>query len=187
MSPSGIGALERRKKKRFGIFGKDKKEIHSGDESESNDAQDGCSSNTTLTVPDEHPVIYEYVSRVDLQYTRPVVVQGSMKEEINEYLIQEMPDLFEVCVPHTSRPKNDNEVDGKDYIFVSQEEMECFAKNNQFIECGAYDGNMYGTSIESIKAVANEVQYLNCMHKCPLYRYFNPFGVSAAFKCIPYT
>ncbi len=47
------------------------------------------------------------------------------------------------------------QVNGKDYHFVeSREQMERDIQNHKFIEAGQYKGNLYGTSIASVKEVA---------------------------------
>ncbi|KAF3827440.1 hypothetical protein GH733_002926, partial [Mirounga leonina] len=76
-------------------------------------------------------------SDADLNYTRPVIILGPMKDRINDDLISEFPDKFGSCVPHTTRPKRDYEVDGRDYHFVtSREQMEKDIQEHKFIEAG---------------------------------------------------
>uniref|UniRef100_A0A8C3R893 Discs large MAGUK scaffold protein 2 n=1 Tax=Cyanoderma ruficeps TaxID=181631 RepID=A0A8C3R893_9PASS len=88
-------------------------------------------------------------------YTRPVIILGPMKDRINDDLISEFPDKFGSCVPHTTRPKRDYEVDGRDYHFViSREQMEKDIQEHKFIEAGQYNDNLYGTSVQSVRFVA---------------------------------
>uniref|UniRef100_A0A8C5M384 Discs large MAGUK scaffold protein 2 n=1 Tax=Leptobrachium leishanense TaxID=445787 RepID=A0A8C5M384_9ANUR len=90
-----------------------------------------------------------------VSYTRPVIILGPMKDRINDDLISEFPDKFGSCVPHTTRPKRDYEVDGRDYHFVtSREQMEKDIQEHKFIEAGQYNDNLYGTSVQSVKFVA---------------------------------
>lgn len=78
-----------------------------------------------------------------------------MKDRINDDLISEFPDKFGSCVPHTTRQKRDYEVDGRDYHFVmSREQMEKDIQDHKFIEAGQYNENLYGTSVQSVKYVA---------------------------------
>ena len=59
----------------------------------------------------------------------------------------------------TTRPRRDNEVDGQDYHFVvSLEQMEKDIQDNKFIEAGQFNDNLYGTSIQSVRAVAERVR-----------------------------
>uniref|UniRef100_A0A671S7W5 Disks large homolog 2-like n=1 Tax=Sinocyclocheilus anshuiensis TaxID=1608454 RepID=A0A671S7W5_9TELE len=98
---------------------------------------------------------YEPVIRQEINYARPVIILGPMKDRINDDLISEFPDKFGSCVPHTTRPKRDYEVDGRDYHFVtSREQMEKDIQENKFIEAGQYNDNLYGTSVQSVKYVA---------------------------------
>ncbi|XP_069046129.1 disks large homolog 2 isoform X15 [Lepisosteus oculatus] len=105
---------------------------------------------------------YEPVIRQEINYTRPVIILGPMKDRINDDLISEFPDKFGSCVPpnfsgrlDTTRPKRDYEVDGRDYHFVtSREQMEKDIQEHKFIEAGQYNDNLYGTSVQSVKYVA---------------------------------
>ncbi|KAM5221172.1 disks large homolog 3 isoform 9-T9 [Ctenodactylus gundi] len=90
-----------------------------------------------------------------IHYARPVIILGPMKDRVNDDLISEFPHKFGSCVPHTTRPRRDNEVDGQDYHFVvSREQMEKDIQDNKFIEAGQFNDNLYGTSIQSVRAVA---------------------------------
>ncbi|NXO05255.1 DLG3 protein, partial [Rhinopomastus cyanomelas] len=98
---------------------------------------------------------YEPVTRQEIHYARPVIVLGPTKDRINDDLISEFPHKFGSCVPHTTRPRRENEVDGQDYHFVvSREQMEKDIQDNKFIEAGQFNDNLYGTSIQSVRAVA---------------------------------
>ncbi|XP_044225636.1 disks large homolog 2 isoform X14 [Thunnus albacares] len=98
---------------------------------------------------------YEPVMRQEINYARPIIILGPMKDRINDDLISEFPDKFGSCVPHTTRPKRDYEVDGRDYHFVmSREQMEKDIQEHKFIEAGQYNDNLYGTSVQSVKYVA---------------------------------
>ena len=58
----------------------------------------------------------------------------------------------------TSRPKREKEVDGREYYFVpTREQMERDIQNYLFIEAGEYGGNLYGTSVNAVREVANSV------------------------------
>uniref|UniRef100_A0A8C6UQB4 Discs, large homolog 1 (Drosophila) n=1 Tax=Neogobius melanostomus TaxID=47308 RepID=A0A8C6UQB4_9GOBI len=64
---------------------------------------------------------------------------------------------FGSCVPHTTRPKRDYEVDGRDYHFVlSREQMERDIQEHRFIEAGQYNNHLYGTSVGSVRQVAEK-------------------------------
>uniref|UniRef100_A0A4W5QPE6 Discs, large homolog 2 (Drosophila) n=1 Tax=Hucho hucho TaxID=62062 RepID=A0A4W5QPE6_9TELE len=92
---------------------------------------------------------------LSVNYARPVIILGPMKDRINDDLISEFPDKFGSCVPHTTRSRRDYEVDGRDYHFVmSREQMERDIQEHKFIEAGQYNDNLYGTSVQSVKYVA---------------------------------
>ena len=62
---------------------------------------------------------------------------GPLKDRINDELISEYPDKFGSCVPHTTRPRRQFEVNGRDYHFVeSRSAMEADIQNHKFIEAG---------------------------------------------------
>ncbi|XP_055733460.1 disks large homolog 2 isoform X21 [Salvelinus fontinalis] len=106
---------------------------------------------------------YEPVIRHEINYARPVIILGPMKDRINDDLISEYPDKFGSCVPHTTRSRRDYEVDGRDYHFVmSREQMEQDIQEHKFIEAGQYNDNLYGTSVQSVKYVA-ERQGKHCI------------------------
>ncbi|XP_038943934.1 disks large homolog 1 isoform X5 [Rattus norvegicus] len=106
---------------------------------------------------EEYVLSYEPVNQQEVNYTRPVIILGPMKDRVNDDLISEFPDKFGSCVPHTTRPKRDYEVDGRDYHFVtSREQMEKDIQEHKFIEAGQYNNHLYGTSVQSVRAVAEK-------------------------------
>ncbi|XP_075901299.1 disks large homolog 1 isoform X2 [Nelusetta ayraudi] len=114
------------------------------------DQEDKASHEETL-------LTYQPVMQQEVNYTRPVIVLGPMKDRVNDDLISEFPDKFGSCVPHTTRPRRDYEVDGRDYHFMaSRELMEREIQEHKFIEAGQYNNHLYGTSIQSVKEVADK-------------------------------
>ncbi|XP_049910875.1 disks large homolog 1 isoform X2 [Epinephelus moara] len=106
---------------------------------------------------EETLLTYQPVMQQEVNYTRPVIVLGPMKDRVNDDLISEFPDKFGSCVPHTTRPRRDYEVDGRDYHFMSSRElMEREIQEHKFIEAGQYNNHLYGTSIQSVKEVADK-------------------------------
>uniref|UniRef100_A0A8C1ZWU0 Uncharacterized protein n=1 Tax=Cyprinus carpio TaxID=7962 RepID=A0A8C1ZWU0_CYPCA len=62
-----------------------------------------------------------------------------------------------LSVSDTTRPKRDYEVDGRDYHFVvSREQMERDIQEHKFIEAGQYNNHLYGTSVQSVREVAEK-------------------------------
>ncbi|ESN96607.1 hypothetical protein HELRODRAFT_95514 [Helobdella robusta] len=104
---------------------------------------------------DEPIASYEPVVQHEMKFPRPVIILGPLKDRLNDDLILEFPDKFSSCIPHTTRPRREYEVDGRDYYFVeSRDQMEKDIQNHMFIEAGQYNDNLYGTSIKSVRDVA---------------------------------
>ena len=53
---------------------------------------------------------------------------------------------FTISISHTTRNPRSNEVEGKDYYFVSQEKFETMIKQNEFLEFARVFNNLYGTT-----------------------------------------
>ncbi len=70
---------------------------------------------------------------------------GTGKTTIVKEVLKEFPDLA-FSVSATTREKRENEVDGKDYFFISEQEFRNMIKNNEFVEWEeVYQGCFYGT------------------------------------------
>ena len=52
---------------------------------------------------------------------------------------------FTISISHTTRKPRPNEINGKDYKFVSMQEFNTLVKENNFFECANIFGNYYGT------------------------------------------
>uniref|UniRef100_A0A3P8PGH4 MAGUK p55 subfamily member 7 n=1 Tax=Astatotilapia calliptera TaxID=8154 RepID=A0A3P8PGH4_ASTCA len=76
--------------------------------------------------------------------------------ELKKKLLISDPQHFSVTIPHTSRPKKNQETDGVDYHFISKQLFETDIQNNKFIEHGEYKGNFYGTSLDSIRSILSK-------------------------------
>ena len=53
---------------------------------------------------------------------------------------------FTISISHTTRNPRSNEIEGKDYYFVSQEKFENMIKQNEFLEFARVFNNLYGTT-----------------------------------------
>ena len=53
---------------------------------------------------------------------------------------------FEISISHTTRMPRPNEVSGKDYYFVSDQEFKRLIKNEEFLEYAKVFNNYYGTT-----------------------------------------
>ena len=58
---------------------------------------------------------------------------------------------FWVSVSATTRSPRSNEVEGKDYFFVSEEEFNRMIKADEFLEWAEFAGNRYGTPLEKVE------------------------------------
>uniref|UniRef100_A0A4W5QP23 MAGUK p55 scaffold protein 7a n=1 Tax=Hucho hucho TaxID=62062 RepID=A0A4W5QP23_9TELE len=90
---------------------------------------------------------------------RLVVLVGPTGVGLNELkrkLLISDPQHFSVTVPHTSRPKRNQESDGVEYHFISKNIFETDIQNNKFVEHGEYNGNYYGTSLDSVHSVLSK-------------------------------
>ncbi len=70
---------------------------------------------------------------------------------------------WKFSVSATTRPPRDGEVDGKDYIFMSNQKFDHYAKFGDFLEWEWVHGNKYGTLVEELEGVIdkNEVMLLD--------------------------
>ncbi|XP_034986314.1 MAGUK p55 subfamily member 7 isoform X3 [Zootoca vivipara] len=87
---------------------------------------------------------------------RLVVLVGPVGVGLNELkrkLLISDTQHYGVTVPHTTRPRRNQESDGVEYIFISKHLFETDVQNNKFIEYGEYKNNYYGTSIDSVRSV----------------------------------
>ncbi|XP_041971334.1 protein PALS2 isoform X2 [Aricia agestis] len=103
--------------------------------------------------------LYEEVARTPPFLRRVLALVGTRsvgRRTLKNKLIQDHPDRFGAVVPHTSRPPRPLEENGLSYWFVSREEMERDAHAGRFLEYGEHNGHLYGTHLDSIRAVIKE-------------------------------
>uniref|UniRef100_A0A8C5ELU3 Membrane protein, palmitoylated 4-like n=1 Tax=Gouania willdenowi TaxID=441366 RepID=A0A8C5ELU3_GOUWI len=73
--------------------------------------------------------------------------------ELRRRLIEMNPAVFFGPIPHTTRAPRGYEESGREYHFTSREVFDNMVYNNRFLEYGEYKGNLYGTSIQSVKDI----------------------------------
>ncbi|KRJ99530.1 protein PALS2 isoform X2 [Drosophila yakuba] len=103
-------------------------------------------------------LLYEEVTRMPPFRRKTLVligVSGVGRRTLKNRLINSDVDKFGAVIPHTSRPKRALEENGSSYWFMDREEMEEAVRNNEFLEYGEHNGNLYGTHLQSIKDVIN--------------------------------
>lgn len=87
---------------------------------------------------------------------------GSGKTTIVKYLLQKIPNLG-FSVSATTRQKRADEIDGKDYYFLSQQDFKDKIDSGEMIEWEeVYQGTYYGTlrtEIERLWATGNQVLF----------------------------
>lgn len=76
---------------------------------------------------------------------------GGGKTTVIQRLVHDYPDKFVYSVSATTRAPRPNEIDGKDYIFLSDAEFLARAKANQFLEWEEVHGYFYGTDANFIR------------------------------------
>ncbi|XP_029068392.1 MAGUK p55 subfamily member 2 isoform X1 [Monodon monoceros] len=106
---------------------------------------------------DRHELlIYEEVARMPPFRRKTLVLigaQGVGRRSLKNKLIMWDPDRYGTTVPYTSRRPKDSEREGQGYSFVSRAEMEADIRAGRYLEHGEYEGNLYGTRIDSIRGV----------------------------------
>lgn len=104
-------------------------------------------------------VINGSLSVVQMSTFRPLVFcgpSGSGKSTLLKRLINEHEKWFQVSVSHTTRKPRPGETNGKEYHFVTSEEMDKAIARGEFIEHTKFSGNMYGTSKRAVEDVIKE-------------------------------
>jgi guanylate kinase len=82
---------------------------------------------------------------------------GSGKTTIVKYLLAQKELDLAFSISATSRPKRGEEVDGKDYYFISVDEFKEHIKNDDFLEWEeVYQNNFYGTLKSELERIWND-------------------------------
>ncbi|XP_039596170.1 MAGUK p55 subfamily member 2-like isoform X2 [Polypterus senegalus] len=106
---------------------------------------------------DRHELlIYEEVAKMPPFRRKSLVLigaQGVGRRSLKNKLMLSDPSRYGTTIPYTSRKPKEDEKDGQMYSFVSRSEMERDIKNGRYLEHGEYEGNLYGTKIDSIHEV----------------------------------
>ncbi|TKA24734.1 hypothetical protein B0A50_05722 [Salinomyces thailandicus] len=90
---------------------------------------------------------------------RPIVVSGPSgagKSTLLKRLFADYPDRFGFSVSHTTRAPRAGEEDGIAYNFVTREVFQKLVEDNGFIEHAQFGSNLYGTSVQAVKNVAEK-------------------------------
>ncbi|XP_062258168.1 peripheral plasma membrane protein CASK isoform X1 [Platichthys flesus] len=101
-------------------------------------------------------VTYEEVVKLPAFKRKTLVLLGAHgvgRRHIKNTLITKHPDRFAYPIPHTTRPPKKDEDDGKNYFFVSHDQMMQDISNNEYLEYGSHEDAMYGTRLETIRKI----------------------------------
>ncbi|XP_044747710.1 protein PALS1 isoform X2 [Coccinella septempunctata] len=88
---------------------------------------------------------------------RPIVLIGPPnigRHELRQKLMEDA-ERFAAAIPHTSRARKENEVDGQDYHFITRAQFEADILSRKFVEHGEFEKAYYGTSLDAIRSVVN--------------------------------
>ncbi len=86
---------------------------------------------------------------------------GSGKTTIVRALLKRPELNLAFSISATSRPPRGEEVDGKDYYFLSQKEFEQNIRDGAFLEWEeVYPGQHYGTLLEEVNGFSRRVKML---------------------------
>ncbi|KAJ8534255.1 hypothetical protein K7X08_007579 [Anisodus acutangulus] len=89
---------------------------------------------------------------------KQIVISGPSgvgKGTLISKLMKEFPSMFGFSVSHTTRAPRENEQNGIHYHFTDRTVMEREIKDGKFLEFASDHGNLYGTSVEAVKVVAD--------------------------------
>ncbi|OWA52889.1 Peripheral plasma membrane protein CASK [Hypsibius exemplaris] len=101
-------------------------------------------------------VTYEEVVKLPFFERKTLVLLGAHgvgRRHIKNTLITNHPDKYAYPIPHTTRPPRKDEINGRNYFFVSQKEMLNDIANNEYLEYGTHEEAMYGTKLDTIRQI----------------------------------
>ncbi|XP_058438470.1 peripheral plasma membrane protein CASK isoform X12 [Marmota monax] len=104
-------------------------------------------------------VTYEEVVKLPAFKRKTLVLLGAHgvgRRHIKNTLITKHPDRFAYPIPHTTRPPKKDEENGKNYYFVSHDQMMQDISNNEYLEYGSHEDAMYGTKLETIRKIQEQ-------------------------------
>ncbi|KAJ1820685.1 guanylate kinase [Coemansia sp. RSA 2675] len=89
---------------------------------------------------------------------KPIVVfgpSGTGKSTLLKRLFAEYPADFGFSVSNTTRQPRAGEANGIDYHFLTRDQFLSAIDRKEFIEHAEFSGNMYGTTVQAVKDVAD--------------------------------
>uniref|UniRef100_A0A8C4I6C0 55 kDa erythrocyte membrane protein n=1 Tax=Dicentrarchus labrax TaxID=13489 RepID=A0A8C4I6C0_DICLA len=101
-------------------------------------------------------ISYEEVVQLPAFKRKTLVLIGAPgvgRSHIKNALLTKYPEKFSYPAPHTTRPPRKDEENGQGYYFISNEAMTKCISGNELLEYGSFQGNMFGTKIETIQKI----------------------------------
>ncbi|XP_054610812.1 55 kDa erythrocyte membrane protein isoform X4 [Dunckerocampus dactyliophorus] len=101
-------------------------------------------------------ISYEEVVKLPAFERKTLVLIGAPgvgRSHIKNSLLTKYPEKFSYPVPHTTRAQRKDEENGQEYYFISNEAMTKGISNNELLEYGSFQGNMFGTKMETIRKI----------------------------------
>ncbi|XP_066263293.1 protein PALS2-like isoform X4 [Branchiostoma lanceolatum] len=106
---------------------------------------------------DRHELsIYEEVAKMPPFQRKTLILigaQGVGRRSLKNRLILSDHERFGTTMPHTSRAPREGEEDGKGYYFADKTAMQADIRDHKYLESGEYEGNLYGTKLDSVRNV----------------------------------
>lgn len=86
---------------------------------------------------------------------------GAGKTTIVHHILKKFSDQLEFSISACTRAKRPNEMDGKDYHFISTEDFKSKIKNHDFVEWEeVYQGQFYGTLKSELERIWNSGKHV---------------------------
>ena len=81
-----------------------------------------------------------------------IVILSSPSGAGKTTLVKKISDTnnYIISISHTTRTPRSNEIEGKDYYFVSKDEFEKLKNEDEFLECAEVFKNLYGSSKRNV-------------------------------------
>ena len=80
---------------------------------------------------------------------------GVGRRTLKGKILDRNPDRFATPIPHTSRPKRNEEDNGFRYWFVDRGDLEGAIRKHEMLEYGEHNGELYGTKLDSVREVVD--------------------------------
>jgi len=100
--------------------------------------------------------LYEEVVKLPPFKRKTLILIGANgvgRRTLKSKLLDRNPDRFSSPLPHTSRPKRNEEDNGFRYWYVDREDLEISIRRHEMLEYGEHGGEVYGTKLDSVREV----------------------------------